>query len=102
MYLRQLRMVAEMGELVGDTVTAAQFALVAANVSAAFQRHFYDSATKTYSDPGTTLSLQTATSLALVLGLVPAADKAAVVQSLVEDVMVTHSGHIATGMVGTK
>ena len=102
MYLRQLRMVADMGELVGDTATAAQFSQLAANVSAAFQRHFYDGTTKTYRDPGTTLSLQTATSLALVLGLVPEADKPAVVQSLVHDVMVTHSGHIATGMVGTK
>ena len=48
------------------------------------------------------LTLQTATALALTLGVVPESDYDQVVANLAADVMLTNNGHISTGIIGAR
>jgi len=66
----------------------------AADVAAAFHKKFYDKENKTYGDFGANV-------FALEMG-VPATSKADVVKSLAKEVGETHSGHLHTGIYGTR
>ena len=75
-------------------------------MGAAFVKHFYNPTTHLWSEPGRKaqeeLTVQTTTSLAIELQLVPKTDIPAVTQLLVDDVMVKQHGHLNVGIVGVK
>jgi alpha-L-rhamnosidase len=84
---------------------AALFDGWANDIAAEFNTYWYNSTSYEYFDNhtfGNALSLQTADALALTLNIVPVGDFDAVVARLVEDVVVTHQGHIDTGIVGAR
>ena len=45
---------------------------------------------------------QFANSFALFLGIVPEKEKKAVLDNLIDDIQITHEGHLTTGILGTK
>jgi alpha-L-rhamnosidase len=78
---------------------------VLAPLPAAFNNLFFDEANATYREPnknyGGALSPQTTISLAWQLGVIPEAHKAAVVETLVDD-LAAHGYHLNVGIVGAK
>ncbi len=78
----------------GDTAEEARLKVLAASVAAAFQQRFYDSDSHQY-EKGS----QTADAMPLVVGLTPAADRAAVLANLVKDIR-AHNNHVTAGDIG--
>ena len=103
-YISQLRMLAKYAQILGYDDDAAKYSELDKNISASFVKAYYDPVNKIFYEPTIAQdnTLQTAISLASQIGLVPAADAAAVFQNLVDDVMVKHGGHLDTGIVGIK
>ena len=62
-----------------------------------FHRRFFDAATNTYES-----ATQCSCVLPLAFGLVPEAQREAVVQHLVDDITVTHRGHTSVGLIGMQ
>ena len=102
----QMQMMSEMASIIGQTAASTTYAAIAADFLSQFNNHWYDPINKVYFDNqtigGSDLTLQTAVALALTLGVVPAEDIEAVVANLVNDITVTHSGHLNTGIVGIR
>jgi len=76
------RTVASAAEVLGRSADAAAYSALHATIAVGFQRRFYDAATKMVRNRG---SCQGAHSLALAAGLIPDADRRAVVQAIVDD-----------------
>ena len=106
-YISQLRMMARFAGILGKPADAAKYAALDKAVSAEFVKRFYVPENKTFFEPNRPagdeeLTVQTCISLASSLGLVPAADSAAVFDTLVHDVVVKNNGHLDVGIVGVK
>jgi len=86
---------AQIATLLGKDEEAKQFAGVAQKVKQAFNKRFFDPATNTYES-----KTQCAYVLPLAMGLVPEDRRQAVIDNLVQDIMVTHKQHVSTGLVG--
>ena len=89
------RMLSAAAKILDHKQDAADYGLLADNIREAFGRKFFESSAKSYGS-------QTADSLALRLGLVPAADEAQVASSLARDVTEKHGGHFSTGITGSR
>jgi hypothetical protein len=74
--------VSRTAEVIGRSTDAVRYQALYEQIKQDFQRHFYDSATKTIRNNG---SCQAAHSVALCVGLVPDADRPAVLQAIVDD-----------------
>eukprot|EP01051_Picozoa_sp_SAG22_P021791 SAG22_NODE_4957_length_1123_cov_0.965820_2_plen_203_part_00 len=102
-FIQQLRIVAEVAARLGHHADAARYAGLAALLPAAFNKHYFVAGNAThkatYREPHRPLSPQMAISLAWQLGVVPAAHKAEVIQSLVDDVA-AQGYHLNVGIVG--
>ncbi len=70
---------------------------LADNIKTAFNQKYYDSSKHIY---GTGSQYENA--MPLFLGLVPGLDKKAVLDNLVDDIMVKREKHLTTGILGTK
>jgi alpha-L-rhamnosidase len=100
---------AMMAELTGHAADAAEYAQLAEYIKAAFNAQFYNSTEKLYATDGggggTTGATQAAQALALDAGLVPEADRSAVLDYLVENIYAFNpSGdggpHLSGGTIG--
>ena len=104
-YIMELRIVARYAGILGHAADQAKYSKLAASAAVTFQKTFYNAKAKTYDEPGRKcaeyLSPQTTISLADELGVIPAADKKAVINSLVADVE-SHGWHLNVGIVGIK
>jgi alpha-L-rhamnosidase len=104
-YITELRIVARYAQILGKSADHARYSKLAANAAVAFNAAFYDAENKTYAEPGRScqeyLSPQTRIALANALGVIPAVDKSAVIQTLVDDVA-AHGWHLDVGIVGVK
>jgi alpha-L-rhamnosidase len=104
-YIQQLRIMTKVAARLGHTEDAARYGAVLAPLSAAFNSRFFDAKNSTYREPnrhyGGALSPQTTISLAWQLGVIPEEHKAAVVQTLVDDVA-SRDYHLNVGIVGCK
>jgi hypothetical protein len=74
--------VAQAAKVLGKTSDTAKYNRLFERIKSEFQRHFYDPTTKTVKNNG---SCQAAHSVALYVGLVPEADRKAVLQAIVDD-----------------
>lgn len=95
-YYMVIRYLVAAAKLVGNHYDADYYTRLGQEVHAAFQREFYHRDTKQY---GT--GSQCSNALPLFLDMVPAADKAAVLQHLVDDIR-KHGDRLTTGDVGNR
>lgn len=93
-YFRNAQLVSQFAKLLGHNEEAAKYAALTDDIRAAFNRSLYDAQQHTY---GT--GSQTSNAIPLVFGLVPSADRPAVVASLVADVR-QHDNALTAGDIG--
>ena len=74
-----------------------QFVEMAEKLKAAFNKRFLDPATGTYQG-GT----QCAYVLPLAFGMVPPEHRKAVIDNLLNDILITHNGHLSVGLIGMQ
>ena len=74
--------VAQAAAVLGKNMEAVKYQMLFEQIKQGFQKRFYDSATKTFKNNG---SCQAGHSVALCVGLVPTADRPAVLQAIVDD-----------------
>ena len=92
---------AQLARALGHDSDAQHFATLAATIASAFNARFFDRQAGAYFDDRAAGYRQTANLLPLSFGLVPAADRPAVLANLVADVT-QRGGHLNTGALGTK
>ena len=104
-YISQLRIMAQTAARLQRHDDAARYEAILAPLASAFNKRFFDASNATYREParnyGGSLSPQTTISLAWHLGVIPADHRAAVIQTLVDDVA-AHDYHLNVGIVGVK
>lgn len=96
-YYNNCRIVARAAKLLGKADDAKQFDDLAAKVKAAFNARFFDPKTNRYES-----ETQGSYVFPLAFGLVPEDHRAAVVNNLVNEIMVKHKGHTSVGLVGMQ
>lgn len=95
-YYLMIKELAELARLTGHQADAGRYELLAADIKAAFNTAFWDPARRLYADNGAVS--QSAQALALDAGLVPEAERQAVLDALVG--LVTAAGHFLGGTIG--
>ena len=98
---RMADVMAQIEHVLGNDDKSRHFDAMAARVRAAFNQQFLDSARGLYRGQGDDGVRQTHQLLALGFGLVPTAQRARVVDALVQAVH-AHDDHLDTGALGTK
>ena len=96
-YYYDVRVLADMAKILGKVEDAQVYEDLAEKIKAAFHKEYFDPKTKNYAN-GT----QTANTLALFLGFVPEADRAAVWGNLFDNIVYKNYSHLTTGIIGTK
>ncbi|MCW6003648.1 family 78 glycoside hydrolase catalytic domain, partial [Micromonospora sp. CPCC 205371] len=106
-YYIMISKLAMMAELTGHTADAAKYTVLAAEIKAAFNAHFYNTTLRRYTtagNAGTAGATQAAQALALDAGLVPDGERGAVTEALVELVYAFHpvgdGPHFSAGTIG--
>jgi len=89
------KLMSELAAVLEKTDDAESYGRLAEDIKSAFNKNFYNADNKTYGS-------QTTDTLALYLELVPAADRNAVADSLVRDVVEKHETHHSTGHMGSR
>jgi len=84
-------------EILGKTDDAKRYSDLSKNIKDAFNEEFFDESTNQYATGS-----QTSNALPLYLGMVPEGRQKAVAKNLVDDIMITHNGHLSTGIIGTN
>eukprot|EP00656_Telonema_subtile_P053457 TRINITY_DN7765_c0_g1_i1.p2 TRINITY_DN7765_c0_g1~~TRINITY_DN7765_c0_g1_i1.p2 ORF type:complete len:371 (+),score=51.51 TRINITY_DN7765_c0_g1_i1:1763-2875(+) len=104
-YISSLRIVARYAGILGKLDDQKRYNDLHTQATQTFQNTFYNAASHTYAEPGRKcgefLSPQTTISLADTLGVIPAEDREAVMDSLVRDIA-DHGYHLNVGIVGVK
>jgi alpha-L-rhamnosidase len=90
-------LVAWFAHVLGRSRDEAEYRQLAVNIKDAFVERFLEPGTGRFG-----IATQAAQATALQLGLVPDGEVERAVQRMVDEVLVTHDGHIATGIFGTK
>lgn len=98
---RMASVMAQVERVLGNGDRSRHFEAMSAQVRAAFNQRFFDSARGLYRGQGDDGIRQTHQLLALDFGLVPAAQRSRVVDALVRAVH-THDDHLDTGALGSK
>jgi alpha-L-rhamnosidase len=89
--------VAQAAKILGKTEDAKRYSDLAEKIKEALNREFLDKTTNQYATGS-----QTSNAMALYLGLVPEEREQAVLQNLVDDILIKHKGHLSTGIIGTN
>jgi len=89
--------VAQAAEILGRPEDARCYSDLAENIKNAFNKEFLDESTNQYATGS-----QTSNALPLYLGMVPKEREKAVLKNLIDDIVITHKGHLSTGLVGTN
>lgn len=84
-------------EILGKTDDAKHYSELAESIKDAFNREFLDEDTNQYAT-----NSQTSNALPLYMGMVPEGREKAVAKNLAEDVIITHNGHLSTGIIGAN
>ena len=96
-FFQAAKLIERLARVLGRTQEAERHATLAERIRAAFIDRFLVPGTGRF-DIGT----QACQASALYMGLVPDAERDAAVDAMVDQVLVEHDGHIATGIFGTK
>jgi len=96
-YYYNAYLLSNIAQALGKKDDAARYASLAQSIREAFNRRFLKPGTGKY-DTGT----QACQSFALFMGLVPDSEREKALQVLVDDILITHKGHLSTGIFGTK
>ncbi len=91
------RIVERAARLLGHADDERYFGELADRMYEGFNHRFFDEVSATYKS-GT----QCSSVLPLAFGLVPEEQRAAVIENLVNDILVTHNGHTSVGLIGTQ
>ncbi|WP_329128944.1 glycoside hydrolase family 78 protein [Streptomyces sp. NBC_01476] len=98
---RTATIMARIAHALGHDSDATHFGTLAATTADAFNAAFFDTSAHAYYDDKAAGYRQTSNLLPLSLGLVPAADRPAVLANLTNDIR-TRGNHLNTGALGTK
>lgn len=97
-YLDSLTL-AEIAGVLGEEEDRAEHLALAKSIKAAFNEKFFDPETNLY---GIDTPYQSYLLFVLSGDMVPEGHRQAVLDNLIEDIMVTRDGHLGTGILGTK
>jgi len=102
-YYNNCQIMARFARLLGNAADAVYFAGQAAEVKAGFNERYFDAGRNRYSkgraDKNAT---QTSYILPLAFGLVPEANRAKVIDNLVNDILEENGGHLTVGLIGAQ
>jgi alpha-L-rhamnosidase len=88
---------AKIAHVINKNEEAISFSKLAEKIKKAYNDNYFNPATKNYNDGS-----QMANAFALYLNIVPEEYRKDVLENLVKDIMVTHDGHLTTGVLGSK
>jgi len=91
------RMLATVADMLGQAEDKEHFLDLSEKIRQALDKEFFDAETGRYES-----RTQTSYVLPLAFGVVAAEHRQAVIDNLVEDILVEHKGHLSVGCVGTK
>jgi alpha-L-rhamnosidase len=89
--------VARMAEILGNRTDAKKYDALCAKIADAFNKKFFDPKTNNYGNAS-----QYSNAWPLYLGIVSQDKHKAVVDNLINDIMVTRKGHLSTGFLGAR
>lgn len=84
-------------DILGKANDAKYYSDLAKNIKDAFNREFFDEDINQYATGS-----QTSNALPLYLSIVPEGREKDVAKNLVDDIMITHNGHLSTGIIGAN
>ncbi len=87
----------QVAEILGKAQDAKHYSDLAKNIKDSFNREFLNEATNQYATGS-----QTSNALPLYLGMVAEGREKVVAKNIVNDIMITHNGHLSTGIIGTN
>ena len=90
-------LVARIAEILGKLEDVVRYDNLCSRIAGAFNAKFFDTETNNYGNGS-----QYSNAWPLYLGIVPPERRKAVVDNLVNDVMVNHKGHLSTGFMGAR
>ncbi len=96
-FYRNCRIVERAARVLEKAEDERHFRELAERVREAFNKRFFNAQTKTYES-----ETQCSAVLPLAFGLVPEADREAVVRNLVQDITVKQQGHTSVGLIGMQ
>jgi len=96
-YYRSAWIVARCAEILGHSEDAKKYNQLCSKIAEAFNANFFHPETNNYAGGS-----QFSNALPLYLNIVPEDRRKAVVDNLVNDIMVKYKGHLSTGFPGTK
>jgi alpha-L-rhamnosidase len=96
-FYQSASLVADFANVLGRIEERDRYRQLAQRIKSAFAERFLESGTGRFG-----IATQAAQATALHLGLAPANEIAQAVERLLHETLVTHGGHIATGIFGTK
>jgi len=96
-YYYDVLILSKVASILGKYDDAIQYFTLAEKIKKAFNDKFFDQDKNQYATGSQTSNL-----FPLFLNIVPEDKKNAVIENLVNNIMVTHKGHLDTGIIGTK
>ncbi|MHC4743198.1 MAG: family 78 glycoside hydrolase catalytic domain, partial [Planctomycetota bacterium] len=97
LYCESARMLSRLARILGKEDEAGEYERLAENIRKAYIENFLASGTGVVGS-----GIQSAQAFALFLNMLPADERPAVLEHLVEDITDKHNGHLTTGIFGTR
>lgn len=97
LYAESARLLAQLAHILGKEDEAKDYEALVERIRGAYAKEFLDEGTGVIAS-----GIQGAQAFALYLDMLPAAERTAALQHLIEDVVAKHDGHLTTGIFGTK
>jgi alpha-L-rhamnosidase len=96
-YFHMLQLMQQFAALAGKQNDVKDFAMLSVKVKDAFNKRFFNAATKQYSNNTVTANI-----LPLAFNMVPGNNNEGVFRNIVDKTMNENKGHISTGVIGTQ
>lgn len=96
-YYFNTKIVAQAARILGKINLAEKYEQLCAQIKKAYHKQFFNPQEKNYE-----IGSQFANLFPLKLGIVPAKHENAVLQNLIDDILIKRQGHLNTGILGTK
>jgi alpha-L-rhamnosidase len=96
-YFNCARIVGQTASLMGDQATAAKYLTLSEEIRSALNRKYFDPVHHRYA-----VDSQSASAIALVLGVAPEEERPAVFAELLRNIAEDRKNHVSTGLVGTR